>query len=125
MFMVMGPHTQMGNIPRSIEYNVEWVRDLIAHMNDNGLTFAEARREAVDDWTAFVSKNAEGLLSNEIDSWMTGVNMNVEGKQVRRLARYSGRATDYRAWCDRVATSGYDEIVFDGPNPASRRALAI
>ena len=125
MFMVMGPHTQMGNIPRSIEYNVEWVRDLIAHMNDNGLTYAEARREAVDDWTAFVSKNAEGLLSNEIDSWMTGVNMNVEGKQVRRLARYSGRATDYRAWCDRVATSGYDEIVFDGPNPASRRALAI
>ena len=25
MFMIMGPHTALGNIPRSIEYNVEWV----------------------------------------------------------------------------------------------------
>ncbi len=25
MMMLMGPHTALGNIPRSIEYNVEWV----------------------------------------------------------------------------------------------------
>ena len=29
LFMVMGPHTALGNIPRSIEYNVEWIRDLL------------------------------------------------------------------------------------------------
>ena len=32
MFMVMGPHTALGNIPRSIEYNVEWIRDLLGYM---------------------------------------------------------------------------------------------
>ena len=25
MLMLMGPHTALGNIPRSIEYNVDWV----------------------------------------------------------------------------------------------------
>ena len=37
MFMVMGPHTALGNIPRSIEYNVEWIRDLIGYMDARGL----------------------------------------------------------------------------------------
>ncbi|MGA2128246.1 MAG: NAD(P)/FAD-dependent oxidoreductase, partial [Xanthobacteraceae bacterium] len=29
LLMLMGPHTALGNIPRSIEYNVEWVTGLI------------------------------------------------------------------------------------------------
>ncbi len=110
MFMVMGPHTALGNIPRSIEYNVEWIRDLMAHMADRGLTVAAARPDAVAAWTGFVKKKGEGLLSNEVDSWMTGVNMNVEGKQVRIIARYSGTAPEYRDWCDGVAADGYRGI---------------
>ena len=111
MFMLVGPHTALGNIPRSIEYNVEWVRDMIGHMREHGLSFADARPEAVVAWTDFVKHKGEGLLSNEVDSWMTGVNQNVEGKQVRIIARYSGSAPDYRAWCDRVAVDGYREVV--------------
>ena len=34
MFMLMGPHTALGNIPRSIEYNVDWVTGLIRYMRD-------------------------------------------------------------------------------------------
>jgi len=111
LFMVMGPHTAMGNIPRSIEYNVEWVRDLIAYMKAHDLNYADAMPEAVADWYEFVRQKGEGLLSNEIDSWMTGVNQNVEGKQTRVLARYSGSAPDYRAWCDRVASEEYSELI--------------
>lgn len=110
MFMIVGPHTALGNIPRSIEYNVEWVRDLIGYMREKGLTYADAPPDAVAEWYEFVRQKGEGLLSNEIDSWMTGVNMNVEGKQTRVLARYSGSAPDYRAWCDRVAAEGYPEL---------------
>ena len=112
MFMVMGPHTALGNIPRSIEYNVEWVRNLIGHMVERGITFADARPDAVDAWTGFVKEKGEGLLSNEVDSWMTGININVEGKQTRVIARYSGTAPDYRDWCDRVADGGYRELRF-------------
>ena len=111
LFMVMGPHTALGNIPRSIEYNVEWIRDLLGHLDRRGLAFADARPEAVDEWTAFVKQKGEGLLANEVDSWMTGVNMNVEGKNVRIIARYSGTAPEYREWCDRVAAGGYQELV--------------
>jgi len=113
MFMVVGPHTALGNIPRSIEYNVEWIAGLLGHMRARGLEVADARPEEVARWTRFVADKGEGLLTNEVDSWMTGVNQNVEGKQVRILARYSGSAPDYRAWCDRVAAGGYRELVLE------------
>ena len=51
-----------------------------------------------------------GLLSNEVDSWMTGVNRNVEGKSERVVNRYSGSAPAYRAKCDEVAGKGYQDL---------------
>jgi cation diffusion facilitator CzcD-associated flavoprotein CzcO len=112
MFMIMGPHAALGNNPRSIEYNVEWIRDLLAYMKDRGLAVSEARPESVAEWLAVVEEKADGLLANEIDSWMTGVNMNVEGKQTRTIVRYSGTAPEYRAKCDEVAAGGYRELSF-------------
>ncbi|MFC7476381.1 flavin-containing monooxygenase [Dankookia sp. GCM10030260] len=110
MFMLLGPHTALGNIPRSIEYNVEWVAALLRHMQASGLTRAEASAQAVAAWTEHVKQIGAGLLTNEVDSWMTGVNRNVEGKETRIIARYSGSAPDYRAWCDRVAAEGYRDL---------------
>jgi cation diffusion facilitator CzcD-associated flavoprotein CzcO len=110
MFMVMGPHTALGNIPRSIEYNVEWIRDLLGYLERRGLRRADARPDAVAEWTDFVKKKGAGLLANEVDSWMTGINQNVEGKQVRIIARYAGTAPEYRDWCDRVAAEGYRDL---------------
>ena len=110
MLMLLGPHTALGNIPRSIEYNVEWVRDLLRYMRERGLTRIDARREGVREWMKAVEKAAEGLLSNEVNSWFTGINTNVEGKQVRRLSRYSGSAPAYRERCDAVAAAGYREM---------------
>ena len=51
---------------------------------------------------------ARGLLSIEVDCWMTGVNRNVEGKNERIIARYSGSAPAYRARCDAVAEGGIE-----------------
>ena len=110
MFMLMGPHTALGNIPRSIEYNVEWVTGVIRHMREHGLTRAECSPEGVAAWTEHVKSLGVGLLSNEIDSWMTGINRNVEGKTERIIARYSGSAPAYRARCDAVAEGGYREM---------------
>jgi hypothetical protein len=47
---------------------------------------------------------------NEIGSWMTGVNRNVEGKQKPRIMRYSGGHPAYRQHCDAVATDGYRQL---------------
>ncbi len=110
MFMIMGPHAALGNNPRSIEYNVEWVTDLIDFTNRNKQTWAEATPEAVGEWNAFVVEKAEGSLASEVDSWMTGINLNVEGKQMRTVVRYAGTAPEYRARCDEVAAGGYKEL---------------
>ena len=42
MLMLMGPHTALGNIPRSIEYSVDWVTGLMRFARDNNLTRLEA-----------------------------------------------------------------------------------
>ena len=110
MLMLLGPHTALGNIPRSIEYNVEWVTDLLRFMRDRGLTRIDARPEGVKDWMKTVHEASAGLLSNDVNSWFTGVNTNVEGKQTRRISRYSGSAPAYRARCDEVAADGYGEM---------------
>ncbi|HET9817508.1 MAG TPA: NAD(P)/FAD-dependent oxidoreductase [Xanthobacteraceae bacterium] len=110
MLMLMGPHTALGNIPRSIEYSVDWVTGLIQFATKNGLTRLEATPEGMKSWTDHVKALGEGLLSNEVNSWMTGINTNVEGKQTRIVARYSGSAPAYRARCDEVAAKGYDEL---------------
>jgi cation diffusion facilitator CzcD-associated flavoprotein CzcO len=113
MFMLVGPHTALGNIPRSIEYAVEWVSGLIGHMHARQLTLAAARREGVDAWTNYVKEMGKGLLSNEVNSWMTGINSNLAHKQTRIIARYSGSAPAFRARCDQVAADGYRELALN------------
>src|SRR5215469_7100697 len=110
MMMLMGPHTALGNIPRSIEYSVDWVTGLVRYAHEHKLTRLEATPEGVASWTDHVKALGVGLLSNEVDSWMTGINRNVEGKNVRIVARYSGSAPAYRARCDEVAANGYSEL---------------
>jgi cation diffusion facilitator CzcD-associated flavoprotein CzcO len=110
MMMQMGPHTALGNIPRSIEYSVEWVTDMLSHAREHDITRIEATPEGVQSWTDHVKSLGVGLLSNEIDSWMTGINRNVEGKTTRIIARYSGSAPAFRERCDAVAADGYREL---------------
>lgn len=111
MFMLLGPHTALGNIPRSIEFNVDWVSRLLRHVQERGFTYAEARPEAVAHWMDHVMEVAKGLLSMEVDSWMTGVNQNVAGRQTRVVARYTGSAPTYRAWANGIADRGYAELM--------------
>ncbi len=110
MLMLMGPHTALGNIPRSIEYSVDWVTALLRYAKETGLTRVEATPSGVASWTDHVKALGVGLLSNEVNSWMTGINSNVEGKQTRIVARYSGSAPAYRARCDEVTARRYREL---------------
>ncbi len=113
MMMLMGPHTALGNIPRSIEYNVDWVTGLIRYARESNLTRVEATAAGVASWTDHVKALGVGLLSNEVNSWMTGYNSNLTGKQTRIIARYSGSAPAYRARCDEVAAKGYQELALE------------
>ena len=110
LFMIMGPHALLGNNPRSIEFNVEWITDLMQYMKERDLTRSEATPEAVARWHEYVLEQGEGLLTNQVDSWMTGINSNLEGRQKRIIAIYRGSQSSYRNRCNEVAESGYAEL---------------
>ena len=107
LLMAMGPHAGLGNYTRAAEYSVEWVTGVIRFASERGLTRVEATAAAVAEWTDHVLALGQGQLMNEIGSWMTGVNRNVEGKQKPRIMRYSGGHPAYREHCDAVAAGGY------------------
>ena len=110
LLMVMGPHAGLGNFPRAVEYTADWVTGLIRFACERDLTRIEATAAGAVAWTDHVIETSEGLLFTEVDSWMTGINRNVEGKQVRRIMRYSGGHPKFRERCDGVAAAGYREL---------------
>ena len=111
MLMTMGPHSALGNFPRSIEYSVEWIAKLLGHARDHGVATIEASEEGQQAWNEVVKNASVGSLANDVDSWITGVNSNVDGKKTRSLVIFNGSAVDYRARCDEVAKGGYKELV--------------
>jgi cation diffusion facilitator CzcD-associated flavoprotein CzcO len=110
MLMSMGPHAGLGNYTRTAEYSVEWIAGIIQYANEKKLTRVMATPKGVKDWTDYVLGLGEGLLQNEIGSWMTGVNKNVKGKEAPRIMRYSGGHPAFRQHCDAIAADGYKQL---------------
>ncbi len=112
LLMVLGPHTARGNIPRAIEHGVEFLAGLLRFMLEHHYTRVATRPDHVAKWTETVIKASEPLLSSKVDSWQTGVNRNVSGRNVRRVLGYNGNGVHYRRKCEEVAAGGYQEFAF-------------
>ncbi|KAF7196758.1 2-oxo-Delta(3)-4,5,5-trimethylcyclopentenylacetyl-CoA monooxygenase [Pseudocercospora fuligena] len=110
MAMIMGPHQAFGNIPRSIQFAVESVTRWIKYCVEQGITYAEATDEGVERWTTHVIECSKGLLANEVDGWLTGVNKNIAGKQKRSIVRYSGTGPMYRSTVNDVADRNWEDM---------------
>jgi cation diffusion facilitator CzcD-associated flavoprotein CzcO len=109
MFTLVGPHNAATrcNIPRCIEQNVEWVTALVRFMLSKNHTCVEPTCEAETAWTKHVNELGEGMLLTQVNSWYTGINTNVPGRDKRRILTYLGGVPMYRSRCDEVAGSGY------------------
>jgi hypothetical protein len=114
MMMVIGPHTGASfcNMPRSGEENVDFVTALIRYTEANGYTRVQPSTAAEADWTAHVIKVADKMLINKTDSWFTGINRNIKGRDKRIHLLYTGGAQRYRRKCAEVVESGYAEFEF-------------
>ncbi|MEQ9643397.1 MAG: NAD(P)/FAD-dependent oxidoreductase [Alphaproteobacteria bacterium] len=111
MLTLVGPHNAATfcNIPRCIEQNVEWVTDCMVYLREKGLKRIEANAEAERAWTQHANEAASRLLAMQVDSWMTGINKNIEGRQsARHFVAYAGGAPKYREKCDEVVANGYE-----------------
>jgi cation diffusion facilitator CzcD-associated flavoprotein CzcO len=111
LFTLVGPHnaSTFCNMPRCIEQNADWVTALLRYMKARGYVRAEPSAEAEAEWTAHVHESAARMLFTEVDSWMTGVNSNVE--RGRTLMVYAAGAPKYRERCEQVAANGYEGFV--------------
>jgi cation diffusion facilitator CzcD-associated flavoprotein CzcO len=113
LLILLGPHAGVGNVPRAAEYSADWIVELIRYAIPHDVTRIEATDAGVKEWTDEVIAASEGLLYLEVDSWMTGINRNVEAKkQGRRVLRYAGGHPAFRRRAEAEVAAGYPGIVF-------------
>lgn len=107
LFMITGPGSPsvLGNMPTSIEQNVEWISQLLAHLREQGATKIEPTAEAERQWRAHVKELADDTLFPQANSWYMGDN--IPGKP-RVFLPYIGGFGTYRKLCDEVAAKGYE-----------------
>ena len=113
MFTLVGPHNAASfcNIPRCIEQNVDWMADLMARVKVDGLNRIESTAEAEEEWTGHVHLMAQRMLFSKTNSWFTGINSNIEGRDQRSVLLYAGGAPGYRDKCDEVAAADYAGMI--------------
>ncbi len=113
MFTLVGPHNAASfcNIPRCIEQNVDWMADLMTRVKVDGLNRIESTAEAEEEWTGHVHLMAQRMLFSKTNSWFTGINSNIEGRDQRSVLLYAGGAPGYRDKCDEVAAADYAGMI--------------
>ena len=110
LFMVGGPQSTYGNVPRSTESHVEFVSGLLRHAREVGAGRVAVTEAAAHAWTKHVEEVAAMLLTAET-AWYQG--SNIPGKPQRMLLYPGG----VKAWATRareVAEGGYDGFEFSG-----------
>jgi len=115
MFTLVGPHNAASfcNIPRCIEQNVDWMAVLMARVKVDGLNRIESTAEAEEEWTEHVHLMAQRMLFSKTNSWFTGINSNIEGRDQRSVLLYAGGAPGYRDKCDEVAAADYAGMILN------------
>ncbi|ALJ13892.1 flavin-containing monooxygenase [Sphingopyxis macrogoltabida] len=120
-FMIVGPHSgaTFCNVPRCAEQNVEFVAELIGHMEGRGLARCEASAAAEDDWTTQVLDQADQLLAGRTNSWFTGINHNIEGRGRRKMLLYTLGQQYFLQTCREIVAQDYRGFDMAPQRPAA------
>ena len=106
LYMITGPGSPsvLSNMMVSIEQHVDWISDLIEHMQSKGVDSIEPTELAQERWVQHSNDIADLTLLPTANSWYMGAN--VPGKPSVFLP-YPGGVSAYRAICDEVVANGY------------------
>ena len=107
LFIITGPGSPsvLSNMMVSIEQHVDWITDCIGWMRGRGFEAMEAKKEAEDNWVAYVNEVAHTTLYPQANSWYMGAN--IPGKP-QIFMPYIGGVGVYRQICNDVAAKGYE-----------------
>lgn len=120
-FMITGPQSPsvLFNMPLGIEQHVEWIADVIRHMEANDLETIEPEKVKEDEWREVVESIANSTLMPKTNTWYTG--SNIPGKP-RSFMVYLGGGAAYKQMCDEVTDSEYSGFILD--NAAATKEMA-
>ncbi len=112
LFATCGPNgpAALANIITISEHDVDWIAELMVHMEKHGLVAAEPTLEAEDEWMNLVFTLAERSLIRKANTWWVG--SNVKGKP-QGLSMFIGGFNKYRELCAAAASEGYRKLSFD------------
>lgn len=110
LFIVAGPGSPslLSNVLLSIEQHVDWLAELLDHLQDNGHRTFEATPDAEAGWVEHVNARAHETLYPKAQSYYMGDE--IPGKP-RVFMPYSGGVGGYRRILERVVADGYDGLV--------------
>lgn len=108
-FTLVGPQSgaTFCNIPRCSATAIDWLSDMMIHAKKNGVQRIEAERAAAEAFTTYAEKLQNKLLLGQTNSWFTGVNQNIPGRDKREVLLFVGGNPRYRAYCDDVREHDY------------------
>ncbi len=109
-FMILGPNGPFTNLPPSIEAQVEWIGDIIAHMERHGIDTIEPSEDAEAEWLTTCRAIAGMTLFPNAQSWIFGAN--IPGKK-NAVMFYLGGLGNYRQAISAVKESGFKGMIFD------------
>ncbi|PHP65265.1 cyclohexanone monooxygenase [Zhengella mangrovi] len=112
LFAVSGPNgpAALANLITIAEHDVDWIANVITHMDRNGLKSIEPTQKAEDDWMKLVATLAEHSLIRKANTWWVGAN--VKGKP-QGLTMFIGGFNKYRDLCLKPSQDGYADFIFD------------
>ena len=115
LFMIHGPGSPgvFYNMPLGAERQIDWIGDLLRHLEERELGAVEPTTESEAAWDAEVAAIANATLFPRTDSWWTGAN--VEGKP-RYFSAYLAGSAYYQRIAD-IAAGEYEGFSFE---PAHR-----
>ncbi|OFB45732.1 cyclohexanone monooxygenase [Mycolicibacterium sp. (ex Dasyatis americana)] len=106
LFLISGPGAPavLANMVLHAEAHVNWISDVIDHLDQNSYAAIEPTADAVDSWMAECAQRAEATLFTKANSWYMGAN--VPGKP-RMFMLFIGGFGTYLQICDDTAAAGY------------------
>jgi cyclohexanone monooxygenase len=111
LFMITGPGSPsvLGNMPVTIEQNVDWIGDCIEHLRGVGAAI-EPTEDAERGWGRHINELADATLLGKYASWYSG--SNIPGKP-KSFVPYAGGFDLYLETATSVAENGYEGFEID------------
>jgi cyclohexanone monooxygenase len=112
LFLVTGPGSPsvLCNMVLGIEQHIEWLAELLTHMDKHGYDRVEPSAEAERQWAEHSDALARRTLYYRANSWFLGAN--VPGKP-RLFLPYVGGVGRFGKELATVADNGYRELCFE------------